>query len=137
MCMMFVVWCVCGVMCCAVLQAPDVATSTQLSGFVNTRGVFGLHESADTAKDLKIMSMNKWNVSHEGQHVELGVFCTCTCTCCHVLVCAVLMTQHITRRAASLCSTGLRLLSICLSVGMLTVQGLPRTTCFSCSQRPG
>lgn len=54
------------------MQAPDVSTSTQLSGFVNTRGVFGLQESADTAKDLKIMSMNKWNISHQGQHVELG-----------------------------------------------------------------
>ena len=57
---------------CDLTQAPDVATSTQLSGFVNTRGVFGLQESSDTAKDLKIMSMNKWNISHKGQHVELG-----------------------------------------------------------------
>jgi pyruvate dehydrogenase E1 component len=59
--------------CITTQQAPDVSTSTQLSGFVNNRGVFGLKESADTAKDLKIMSMNKWNVSHKGQHVELGV----------------------------------------------------------------
>ena len=49
-----------------------MATSTQLSGFVNTRGVFGLESSLDDSKELKIMSMNKWNVSPVGQHVELG-----------------------------------------------------------------
>lgn len=61
-----------------------MSTSTQLSGFVNTRGVFGLKEAADTSKALKIMSMNKWNVSHKGQHVELGMIC-----CQFTIACAV------------------------------------------------
>lgn len=34
--------------------APDVATSTNLAGFVNARGVFGLREQPDTARQLQV-----------------------------------------------------------------------------------
>lgn len=54
-------------------MAPDVATSTNLSGFVNTRGVFGLETIPDQAKKLQVMSANKWDTAGTGQHVELGI----------------------------------------------------------------
>lgn len=51
-------------------MAPDVATSTNLGGFINTRGVFGLMERPDTSKEP---SVNKWKISPKGQHIELGI----------------------------------------------------------------
>jgi len=53
--------------------SPDVATSTNLTGFVNNRGVFGLETIEDTSKKNQVMSMNKWSISPAGQHVELGI----------------------------------------------------------------
>eukprot|EP00940_MAST-03C_sp_MAST-3C-sp2_P002774 g2774.t1 len=54
--------------------APDVATTTNLSGFVNKRGIFSPNESADTFRNAKgVFSMNNWNQSPLGQHVELGI----------------------------------------------------------------
>ena len=56
-----------------VTMAPDVTTSTNLSGFLNLRGMFSMEESKDRAKEQKVMSMNKWDGGGEGQHVELGI----------------------------------------------------------------
>lgn len=53
--------------------SPDVATSTNLTGFLNTRGVFGREKVDDSAKALQVMSLNKWHISPRGQHVELGI----------------------------------------------------------------
>jgi pyruvate dehydrogenase E1 component len=54
-------------------MAPDVATSTNLGGFVGARGVFGLKEVGDSSKKLQVVSAVKWDVSPRGQHVELGI----------------------------------------------------------------
>lgn len=54
-------------------MAPDVATSTNLTGFLNLRGVFSLGEREDSSKKLQMMSMCKWQLSPQGQHVELGI----------------------------------------------------------------
>ena len=48
--------------------SPDVATSTNLSGFLNQRGAFGLEEQRDQAKAQGVMSMNKWDIGPSGQH---------------------------------------------------------------------
>jgi pyruvate dehydrogenase E1 component len=53
--------------------SPDVTTSTNLTGFLNLRGVFGFKSSEDSSKKLKVMSLNKWTVGPQGQHVELGI----------------------------------------------------------------
>jgi pyruvate dehydrogenase E1 component len=53
--------------------SPDVATSTNLGGFLNQRGVYGRQLKSDAAKEHKIQSMNKWDISPKGQHVELGI----------------------------------------------------------------
>lgn len=53
-----------------ITMAPDVATSTNLGGFVSNRGVFGLTEKVDQSKEV---TMNKWKISPKGQHVELGI----------------------------------------------------------------
>lgn len=53
--------------------APDVATSTNLTGFLNQRGVFSCETAKDMSQALKVMSLNKWNLSPQGQHIELGI----------------------------------------------------------------
>ncbi len=53
--------------------SPDVATSTNLTGFLNQRGVYGRQLKSDAAKINNIVSMNKWDISPKGQHVELGI----------------------------------------------------------------
>ncbi|KAL3901513.1 MAG: hypothetical protein SGCHY_000545 [Lobulomycetales sp.] len=56
-----------------VTMSPDVASSTNLSGFINQRGVFGVNEKKDMLKSASVMSTNKWEVSRKGQHFELGI----------------------------------------------------------------
>jgi len=56
-----------------VTAAPDVATSTNLSGWVNQRGVFGRNRVADAAREHQVPSALKWEVSPRGQHIELGI----------------------------------------------------------------
>ena len=53
--------------------SPDVTTSTNLTGFLNTRGVFGNSTVEDSAKKMQVMSLNKWSISPQGQHIELGI----------------------------------------------------------------
>lgn len=56
-----------------VTTSPDVTVSTNLSGWVNRRGVFHSSERADTFHDEKIASPQKWRMAPGGQHIELGI----------------------------------------------------------------
>ncbi|HLJ64999.1 MAG TPA: 1-deoxy-D-xylulose-5-phosphate synthase N-terminal domain-containing protein, partial [Stellaceae bacterium] len=53
--------------------SPDVTVSTNLGGFVNRRGVYDRGERADTFRDEKVVSAQRWQVSAAGQHIELGI----------------------------------------------------------------
>ena len=52
-----------------VTTAPDVATSTNLAGFINKTGVFHPAELPSWGNDPLL----KWNESPSGQHIELGI----------------------------------------------------------------
>jgi pyruvate dehydrogenase E1 component len=56
-----------------VTTSPDVTVSTNLSGWVNRRGVFHSSERADTFHDEKIASPQRWRMGPGGQHIELGI----------------------------------------------------------------
>ena len=56
-----------------VTTSPDVTVSTNLSGWVNRRGVFNAIERADTFQDEKVPSPQKWRMAPAGQHIELGI----------------------------------------------------------------
>ncbi|TQV78424.1 transketolase [Denitrobaculum tricleocarpae] len=56
-----------------VTTSPDVTVSTNLGGWVNRRGIFDRHDKADTFKDHKVASMQRWGMSPQGQHIELGI----------------------------------------------------------------
>lgn len=56
-----------------VTTAPDVASSTNLSAWVNKRGVYHALVKEDTFKDEQIPSTLKWLQSPKGQHIELGI----------------------------------------------------------------
>ena len=56
-----------------VTMAPDVTTSTNLSGFLNLRGLFSAEVRPDPGKAHNVMSMNKWDASPKGQHIQLGI----------------------------------------------------------------
>jgi len=56
-----------------VTTAPDVATSTNLGGWVSQRGVFGRATRPDALRANQVVSMQKWDVSPRGQHIELGI----------------------------------------------------------------
>ena len=47
--------------------------STNLGPWVNRRGLFARETVADTFRDEKIPSAQKWSFSPEGQHIELGI----------------------------------------------------------------
>lgn len=53
--------------------SPDVTVSTNLGAFVNRRGLFGRTDQADTFRDQKVPSTQKWAFTQDGQHVELGI----------------------------------------------------------------
>ena len=53
--------------------SPDVTVSTNLGGFVNRRGLFARADQADTFRDERIPSAQKWQFSPKGQHLELGI----------------------------------------------------------------
>ena len=53
--------------------SPDVSVSTNLGAWVNRVGLFSREESQDTFKNRQIPSVQKWEFSPEGQHVELGI----------------------------------------------------------------
>jgi pyruvate dehydrogenase E1 component len=56
-----------------VTTSPDVTVSTNLSGWVNRKGVFHAVERADTFRDEKVPSPQIWRMSPKGQHIELGI----------------------------------------------------------------
>jgi len=55
-----------------VTTSPDVTISTNLGSWVNRRGIFG-QRSEPAASSLRAVSPQKWTVSPEGQHIELGI----------------------------------------------------------------
>lgn len=52
-----------------VTTAPDVATSTNLGGFINRHGIF----NRDLKREWSNNSIQKWTESPNGQHIELGI----------------------------------------------------------------
>jgi pyruvate dehydrogenase E1 component len=53
--------------------SPDVTVSTNLGAWVNQRGLFRRHETADIFAQAKIASAQKWSATSSGQHIELGI----------------------------------------------------------------
>jgi len=56
-----------------VTTSPDVSVSTNLGGWINKTGLFAKTGVADVFKDQAIASLQKWQRSPEGRHVELGI----------------------------------------------------------------
>jgi len=56
-----------------VTTSPDVTVSTNLGSWVNRRGLFARDELADTFRDERVPSAQKWRFSPQGQHIELGI----------------------------------------------------------------
>ncbi|MGV2064508.1 transketolase-like TK C-terminal-containing protein [Agrobacterium sp. 22-226-1] len=56
-----------------VTSAPDVTVSTNLGPWVNRRGLFARDARADTFRDERVPSVQKWHFSPKGQHIELGI----------------------------------------------------------------
>jgi pyruvate dehydrogenase E1 component len=52
-----------------VTTAPDVATSTNLGGFINRHGIF----NKDVKREWNDNSIQKWVEGPKGQHIELGI----------------------------------------------------------------
>lgn len=56
-----------------VTTSPDVTVSTNLGAWVNRRGIFARRVSGDTFADEDVASSQKWSMSQQGQHFELGI----------------------------------------------------------------
>lgn len=56
-----------------VTTAPDVATTTNLSPFMNRRGVWAKDVISDHTKEVKVASLSNWGFSPKGQHIQLGI----------------------------------------------------------------
>ncbi|CDZ64572.1 transketolase [Neorhizobium galegae] len=56
-----------------VTTSPDVTVSTNLGPWVNRRQLFASRELADTFRDERVPSAQKWTFTPEGQHIELGI----------------------------------------------------------------
>jgi pyruvate dehydrogenase E1 component len=56
-----------------VTASPDVTVSTNLGPWVNRRGIFDRAERADTFREEKVVSAQRWGMSPQGQHIELGI----------------------------------------------------------------
>jgi len=56
-----------------VTTSPDVTVSTNLGPWVNRRGVFDRHLKNDVFRDSNLASAQRWGMSPEGQHIELGI----------------------------------------------------------------
>ena len=56
-----------------VTASPDVTVSTNLGAWVNRRGIFDRHKREDVFREEKVVSAQRWAMSQEGQHVELGI----------------------------------------------------------------
>jgi pyruvate dehydrogenase E1 component len=53
--------------------SADVTVSTNLGPWVNRRGLFSLESREDVFKERGLMSPQRWEMSPEGQHMELGI----------------------------------------------------------------
>ena len=56
-----------------VTTSPDVTVSTNLGPWVNRRGIFDRAERADTFREENVVSAQRWAMSPQGQHIELGI----------------------------------------------------------------
>ena len=56
-----------------VTTSPDVTVSTNLGAWVNRRGIFDRRDRRDVFRDEKVVSAQVWEMSREGQHIELGI----------------------------------------------------------------
>ena len=56
-----------------VTTSPDVTVSTNLGGWVNSRGLFRREKRGDVFAEAKIPSAQKWQSHNQGQHIELGI----------------------------------------------------------------
>ena len=56
-----------------VTTSPDVTVSTNLGSWVNRRGIFGSPSANAAVPDAQVASPQKWTVSRDGQHIELGI----------------------------------------------------------------
>jgi len=56
-----------------VTTSPDVTVSTNLGPWVNRRGLFARQSLADTFRNERIASTQKWEFGTAGQHIELGI----------------------------------------------------------------
>ena len=56
-----------------VTTSPDVTVSTNLGPWVNQRGIFSRHDRADVFREEKVVSAQRWAMSREGQHIQLGI----------------------------------------------------------------
>jgi pyruvate dehydrogenase E1 component len=56
-----------------VTTSPDVTVSTNLGPWVNRRGIFDRAERADTFREEKVVSAQRWAMAPGGQHIELGI----------------------------------------------------------------
>jgi pyruvate dehydrogenase E1 component len=56
-----------------VTTSPDVTVSTNLGPWVNRRGLFARANMADTFREERIASAQKWEFGPAGQHLELGI----------------------------------------------------------------
>ena len=56
-----------------VTTSPDVTVSTNLGPWVNRRGIFDRAERADTFREEKVVSAQRWAMAPQGQHIELGI----------------------------------------------------------------
>jgi len=56
-----------------VTTSPDVTVSTNLGPWVNRRGLFARDSLADTFREERIASTQKWDSGPKGQHIELGI----------------------------------------------------------------
>ena len=56
-----------------VTMSPDVTVSTNLGPWVNRRGIFNRSDRQDTFAAEKVASAQRWVMSSDGQHIELGI----------------------------------------------------------------
>jgi pyruvate dehydrogenase E1 component len=56
-----------------VTTSPDVTVSTNLGLWVNRRGIFDRALRADAFREENVVSAQRWTMSPNGQHIELGI----------------------------------------------------------------
>jgi pyruvate dehydrogenase E1 component len=56
-----------------VTTSPDVTVSTNLGGWVNQMGVFHRAARGDVFRERRVPSAQRWALSPEGRHIELGI----------------------------------------------------------------